>query len=300
MELRNIRTFIQVAKLGNFSRAARDLGYAQSTVTAQIQQLESELNTSLFERNGKIVSLSEAGKKFLDYAYLICRYEQEAEEYFQQEKEPEGTLRIGIMETLCASGYAQLFYRYGQLYDKVKLKLQVCTTWEAMELLEKGKLDVILTLDQKICRDEWITAMEIMEDVSFFCSVSHPFATRKKVSVEELLEEPFIFIEEGCNYRQVFEQDMQKQGKKVQCKMEVGHTQMIIDGVAGQMGISLLPNFTLHKALLGREICVIPVEGYRIKMAIQVIYDKNRFVMPALRAFLDFLPQGLDKSAAAP
>ena len=69
MELRNVKTFIKIAEIGNFSRAASDLGYAQSTVTMQIQTLERELGVSLFERNGKSAVLSAAGKEFLDYAY---------------------------------------------------------------------------------------------------------------------------------------------------------------------------------------------------------------------------------------
>ena len=69
MELRNVKTFIKIAEIGNFSRAASDLGYAQSTVTMQIQTLERELGVSLFERNGKSAVLSAAGKEFL---LMIC------------------------------------------------------------------------------------------------------------------------------------------------------------------------------------------------------------------------------------
>ena len=61
MEIRNVKTFIKVAELGNFSRAAAELGYAQSTVTAQIKALEQELAVALFQRNGKRVTLSAAG-----------------------------------------------------------------------------------------------------------------------------------------------------------------------------------------------------------------------------------------------
>ena len=75
MELRNVKTFIKIAEIGNFSKAATELGYAQSTVTMQIQTLERELGVSLFERNGKSAVLSAAGKEFLDYAYNLQRCE---------------------------------------------------------------------------------------------------------------------------------------------------------------------------------------------------------------------------------
>lgn len=86
MELRNVKTFIKIAEIGNFSRAASDLGYAQSTVTMQIQTLERELGVSLFERNGKSAVLSAAGKEFLDYAYDLQRCEAMALEHFAEGK----------------------------------------------------------------------------------------------------------------------------------------------------------------------------------------------------------------------
>ena len=64
MELKNIRTFIKVAELENFTKASQELGYAQSTVTMQIQQLENELHANLFERNGKRIRLSAQGGNF--------------------------------------------------------------------------------------------------------------------------------------------------------------------------------------------------------------------------------------------
>lgn len=84
MELRNVKTFIKIAEIGNFSKAATELGYAQSTVTMQIQTLERELGVSLFERNGKSAVLSAAGKEFLDYAYNLQRCEAMALEHFAE------------------------------------------------------------------------------------------------------------------------------------------------------------------------------------------------------------------------
>lgn len=286
MEIRNIKTFIQVAELNNFSKAAGELGYTQSTVTMQIKQLEEELATQLFDRNGKRVSLSESGKKFLEYAYSMVRCEAEAKDYFLMDKEPEGELRIGIMESICASDYADFFFNFQKKYHKISLKMYICTTFEAMDLLEKGKLDVILTLDRRVIRPHWLTETEIMEEISFFCASSHPFAKRASVSIKELLQEKFILIESGCNYRQVFEQDMQEMGHSVVCRMEIGHTRMIIDAVSEQLGISLLPDFTLKMALQQNKIVRIPLADYGIRMAIQVIYDKYRWVSPVLRTFL--------------
>lgn len=287
MEIRNIKTFLKVAEMGNFSRAAQDLGYAQSTVTMQIQALERELQVTLFERNGKQITLSSAGEEFRGFAYEIIKQEEMALEYFTNEEEPQGQIKIGVMETMCASKYAELFRAYMKRYPKVRLITAVATTLQCMDMLEKGKLDAILTVDEKLNRPNWKTAHELETEICFFCSCDHSFASRETVTMDELIRERFIQIEEGCNYRQAFEAYLAQQGKTIVNVQEVGYTSMIIDCVADNIGVSLLPKFTLEDALREGRIALITVEGYSITMLMQVIYSKNRWATPALRAFLD-------------
>lgn len=286
MELRNIRTFIQVAELGNFSKAAENLGYAQSTVTAQIQQLEEELEVQLFQRNGKNICISEAGRKFLEYAYRINKEAKAAVDYFVNETEPMGTLRVGIMESLCNSYYVKALIEYQKCNPKVQLKVNVCTTWEAMDLLEAGELDVILTLDKRIVREDWVTKLEVTEAISFFCSIDHSFADRKEIELDELLAEPFILVEENCNYREAFEQFLAQMGKTVQWKLEIGHTAVIIDAVKAGIGVSLLPSFNLVSGLKNKDIALFTVKGCQLSMEVQLIYDKKRWMPSSLRQLL--------------
>ena len=78
MELRIINTFLHIAELRSFSRAARELGYSQSAVSAQIAQLEAELETPLFDRVGKTVRLTDAGQTFLSYARTLLATSEQA------------------------------------------------------------------------------------------------------------------------------------------------------------------------------------------------------------------------------
>lgn len=287
MELRNIKTFIKVAEIGNFSKAASDLGYAQSTVTMQIQMLERELQVTLFERNGKRAALSAAGKEFLEYAYNMERCEAMAIEHFAADTEPRGDICVGVMETICASHYGEIFREFRKKYPKVNLKVVVATTLECMELLGKGKLDVILTVDKKINHPNWLTAHEIPTEICFFCSSDHPFAGKSGIPIEDLIQENFIQIEAGCNYRQAFEQYLSEQGKGISNVLEIGYTRLIIDGVAENLGVSLLPKFTLEEALEEKRIALFSAQNYSISMSMQVIYSKKRWTTPALKAFLD-------------
>lgn len=289
MEMKNIRTFVRVAELGNFTRAAQELGYAQSTITLQMQQLEDELRVSLFTRNGKRISLSASGREFLQYAYQIIKYESMVLEHFSFSGEPSGELKIGIMETLCASEYASIFQDFLAGHPKVQMNLQIVTTHRALDYLDRGLFDLIFLLDNRILRPDLVTAREYPVDISFFCAASHPLAKEKSVSLERLLQENFILTEKGCNYRQVFESDLAARGQSLHCVTEIGYTQYIIQTVAKKLGIGLLPSITLKEALADGSIALIRVENYQIRMSIQVIYSNRRRVSLPLHAFLDAL-----------
>ena len=293
MELRNIKTFIRVAELGNFSRAAADLGYAQSTVTGQIQMLERELDVTLFERNGKHAVLSDAGTEFLSYAYQLQQCEAMVLEHFSSEQEPHGNVSVGVMETLCSSDYGTIFRKFRMRYPKVNLRVVVAKTLDCMEMLRKGDLDVILTVDEKIHRKNWETAHEIPAEICFFCSAEHPFAGKQNIPLDTLLAENFIQIEAGCNYRQAFEQYVEQQDKVVTNVMEIGFSSLIIDAVEQNLGVSILPRFTLERALAGGRIALFTLEDFQLTMLMQVIYSKNRWVNPAMAAFLEMTKEVL-------
>ena len=104
MELRNLNTFLRITQLGSFTKAAKELGYATSTITAQIQQLEEEIGTPLFERMGRKNVLTPAGQELIPYAQQMAQLSQQIE-YLGDPKQREirGTLRIGIVESILHS-----------------------------------------------------------------------------------------------------------------------------------------------------------------------------------------------------
>lgn len=91
MELRTINTFLHIAELHSFSRAARELGYSQSAVSAQVAQLEAELETPLFDRVGKTVRLTDAGQTFLTYARSLLATAEQAKAALQPARQVSGT-----------------------------------------------------------------------------------------------------------------------------------------------------------------------------------------------------------------
>lgn len=135
MELRNIKSFIKVAEFENFSKAAEVLGYAQSTITLQIQQLEQELGVNLFDRIGKRVLLSEKGRAFLSYANDMVQLEAEAIETVSENTTPTGTLRIGTIESIASSFLPLLLEEYLKKCPQVHLDIIIGVTLELYDQL---------------------------------------------------------------------------------------------------------------------------------------------------------------------
>ena len=114
MDINELKIFRAVAHKGSISRAAEELHYVQSNVTARIRQLEERLGTALFHRKSKGVALTAAGHLLLDYAERIIRLVREAEEALSDQGEPKGRLVIGSMETTTAVRLPPLLLRSRQ------------------------------------------------------------------------------------------------------------------------------------------------------------------------------------------
>ena len=150
MELRTINTFLHIAELHSFSRAARELGYSQSAVSSQIAQLEAELGTPLFDRVGKTVRLTDAGLTFQDYARTLLATAQQAKAALQPAREVRGTLRIALADSVCSTFLPDLLLHYHARCPEVELVLRTATADEMLQWLSSNEVDLAYTLDQPI------------------------------------------------------------------------------------------------------------------------------------------------------
>ena len=149
MEIRNIATFLKVASTQNFSKAAKQLGYSQSAVTVQIQQLEKELSTQLFERIGKRVYLTEKGQEFVNYANEIMKVTNKALNFSKDSQKPTGKLKIGGVESICTALLPDLILKYHKLYPDVEIVIRSGTTKELLDMARGNELDMVYLLTKK-------------------------------------------------------------------------------------------------------------------------------------------------------
>lgn len=286
MEIRNIKTFIKAAETGNFTKTAEELGYSQGTVTLQIKQLEDEIGVPLFNRTGKRVQLSQKGAEFMDYAYSIVKTEAEALSAMEEKREIKGILTVGMIESVASYYYNEIIEKFGTMYPEAKLIVKIATTLELMDMLKKGKVDIIAIYDRKIHNENWECPVEIEEPLMFVAKKQNNFAG-KHVCLQDLSKEKFIFTEKECTYREVIDTFIAANGIELDWNLDIGNTKMIIDFVTKGIGISVLPAYCIEEYLKQEILKPIYVDDFEAELYLQVLYDRRKWISPVKQAFIE-------------
>ena len=274
MELRTVNTFLHIAELHSFSRAARELGYSQSAVSSQIAQLEAELGTPLFDRVGKTVRLTDAGQTFQSYARTLLTTAQQAKAALQPAEEVRGTLRIALADSVCSTFLPNLLLQYHARCPEVDLVLRTSTADEMIQLLSTNEVDLAYTLDQPILQPNLVLASNALEPVCFVAPPGHPLAAQAAVTLEELARQEFLLTERGMSYRDALDQCMDAH------HLERG------------MGLSFLPEYIVRTSLASGKLARLTVPDCQIAMHRQLFYHRDKWLTPQMKVFMELVQKG--------
>lgn len=287
MEMRQIISFLKIAQLGSFSRAAEELGYSQSALTVQIRLLEQELGTRLFDRIGRQVSLTSSGFHFHTHASRISREMQVALRTTNDTGELNGLLRIGTIESLCFSRLPQVLSYIHSHHPKVRFQIITGSPEELIAKLEHGQLDFVYFLNRPLYQNNWVKALEKQEDIVFVCAPSFPLAGRTELEVKDLLGYPFLLTEKDANYRYELDQYLASQNLEILPFLEISNTEFIIRQVSLGMGVSFLPYFAVKEYVTSGELTILQVRDFHMSMSRQLFYHRDKWVTPEMEVFLE-------------
>ncbi len=287
MELREIRTFLQVAHSNSFSRAAEELGYSQAAVTIQIRSLEQELETRLFDRIGKQTVLTHNGQVFYEYAAAILKEVDCARAAVSGGKELTGRLCIGTIESICAAIFPELLEAYHRAYPKVSVSIILNTPDVLLERLGRNSIDLVYLLDRRICDPRWKKVMEEPEEIVFVSAASHPAARALSLSLDEILTHPFILTEKDASYRHLLDQYLAARGREIRPFLEIGNTEFIISQLRHNLGVSFLPEFAVQKDIDQGILTSLKVRDFRLEVWRQILYHRDKWVSREMSGFLE-------------
>lgn len=291
MEIRQVQSFVHVAKLGSFSRAAETMGYSQSAITVQIRLLEEELGTKLFDRMGKKVSLTPQGKRFLEHANRILYEMNRTIMAMNEDRELENPLHIGTIESLCTAKFPRILSQFHTLYPKVNIQITLDSPEKLIRMMEHNELDLIYILDTPRWNKEWIKVMEAAEPIVFVASVNSEFALRKEMVLQDILGESFFLTEKNANYRQALDQHLALENRTLDPALEISDTEFIIKMVERNDGLSFLPYFAVEKYIRSGRIAMLDVTDIDISMYRQIFYHKNKYKTREMSEFIRLISE---------
>ena len=293
MDIKNLMTFIHVAELSSFTKAAEKLGFSQSTVSFQIKQLENELQSQLFERINHTVVLTEKGREVLKYAHEISKLTQELKENMQDGQAAEGHIRLAMADSLCDSLLSEKFGEFREQYPKITLKIIAAGTEEMFRLLNHNEADVILTLDNHIYNTEYVIAKEEKVGIHFVAGSDYVKNCPKirTMPVAELVKHPFILTEKGMSYRRLMDEKLAEKSLEVCPVLEIGSADLICKLVAQGNGISFLPDYVTEKEVNAGHMVYLQIDDFKIDVWKQLLYHRDKWVSPQMDSVIKYCIQ---------
>ncbi|MFH5184585.1 LysR family transcriptional regulator [Paenibacillus sp. TAB 01] len=289
MDLTYFHTFREVARKQSYTRAAEELGYAQSSITMQIQKLEKEYGVPLFERFGRTMRLTPPGEELLKLVIpMLELYAQSKETITQQAG---GSLTIGTIDSLAAyflPPYLQ------QLKQKVEgLSIQLYPESEAVLLakVREGAYDVGLLLERNPA-DPALTCTYIREEpLVLVAPPGHRLVQAAEIRPEDLNDSEFIVSEGSCLYRSTFEKLLKDQGVAFRIGFELGSLEAIKHCVMNGLGIALLPRIAVEEELNKGSLGVIPFSHPELSFHLQMVVHPRKWRSRALDTFARMLQE---------
>jgi LysR family transcriptional regulator, regulator of the ytmI operon len=257
MDLRALKTFQTVVKVGSFQQAAQELQYVQSTVTMQIKKLEADLGVTLFHR-GKNLTLTEAGRLLLGHASPLLHNVEIVEQAMREVSIGEaGFVRVGCIEPTASRRFSQLVREFCATRPHVSMSFEVMSTKMLTERVLAGELDFAICSLPDI-PGEYEFEPIFTESLSLILSMAHPLAEKEFVRWSDLTEERILYASLNCQYRCRLDNCLLQLKQTLPSTMQVaGSYEVMMQFVQHGMGLAFAPSIyagTAPDHLVSREI----------------------------------------------
>ena len=297
MEVRQLQIFRILSEELNFTRTAELVHTVQSNVTTQIKALEEELGVPLFDRLGRRVALTEAGRRFQPFAEKALEAMQDGLRAIQPGAVPSGPLRVGAPESILAYRLPTVIRAFRRKFPNVELIFRPYSDARLAAELETGKLDLAIHMDDESALTSGlrlaITHLR-METVHLLTEVHHPLVKRARITAADLEGQMLLLTEAGCGYRAKLERTLALANIRPGGVMEFSSLEAIKQCVAAGMGLALLPAIAVTRELRQQQLKALAWDGPTLDIATHLVWHKDKWISPAMSAFVELVKEKLE------
>lgn len=242
MDFRHLQTFKAIVDEGSFAGAAERLQYAQSTVTLQVQQLETELGVELFDRQKKKIQLTGAGRNLLTHANHVINQMEALQQSMRELLSGEtGHIRLGIIEPLASLRLPQVLLTFCEAYPKIHLTIEAHGTGIISQKVADGELDLGLTATPRPGLNLIFEPL-FVEPMALMLPVQHPLNQQEIIQLSDLTPYRLLLTSSTCAYRQLIERTLIEQGAtKIYSGLEIGSVEALKRSVQRGLGVAIVP-----------------------------------------------------------
>ena len=291
MDTTGLRTFITAAELESFSHAADQLYLTQPAVSKRVASLEDELGTPLFDRIGRRVFLTEAGRELLPRAKSILNEIEDSRRLITNlSGKVAGRLSIGTSHHIGLHRLPPVLRNYSAQYPEVELDLHFMDSEAACRAVLAGELELgIVTLPPEPI-DDLQTEIIWPDPLSIVVNKNHPLASHKTTRLEDLTNTPAILPAHGTYTRELLEQAFAPTGLTLKTGMTTNYLETIKMMVSVGLGWSILP-----ETMLSDELVTLNVKGIKLSRQLGFVFHPRHTLSNAAKAIIETLRDQINR-----
>ena len=297
--LRQFEVFLAVAKAGSFRAAAQAMHLSQPAISQHLGEMEHDLGTRLFDRLGRKVALTEAGRVLEEHAHrLFASLAGAREAVADLSGLKRGSLVLGASTTPGIYVLPRMIATFQKRYPGVTLSLRIGNSALIEEQIRGNELDLGVVGGHPLRVGEECVAAGLLDELVLIVPPRHPWARRREIPLSLLEGERVLVREEGSATRQVTERALQRAGGHIKASMELGHTEAIKQAVIAGLGIAFVSIHAIRGDLAVGRLRATRLKGLRIQRHFHIIHNEARTLSTSARAFMELLRTArVDRSA---
>jgi DNA-binding transcriptional LysR family regulator len=288
MDLDQLHTFLEIVRLKSFSKAAQTCYRTQPAISAQVRQLELELNATLFERLGTRISLTAAGKIFAGYSQQILDLRRRAQDSINElERVPRGELLIAANEATCIYVLPEVFSGFKKLFPNVQLHVDRSYGSRVVQAVLDNLSDFGFT--QLPVEERKLQVVKIHSDeIKLIVPAAHPLAKMRSAVAQDVAGHPLLLPKSGTT-RSRLNAWLEMVEDRIQVSMELDSTEMIKRFVIAGLGISFLAASHCQEEYRAGRLALISLAPEPLIRRLALIYRKDKALSKAGLGFIEVI-----------
>ena len=299
MDFDQLETFLEVARLSSFSRAAEKRFRTQPAISSQIRALEEEVGAKLLDRSGGKVSITASGKLFQKYAEETLEARKAVlTAIAETERVPRGEIIVGANEGTCLHILREVFAEFKKQYPDVAVNIKRSDYGKILESVIDNSVDFGVVSTP--VTDTRLTVMLLHRDeLVIIAPPHHPLAKMKSAAVADVAKFPLVLPKAG-HTRDALENLFHERRLKPRYAMELDSSELLKRFVAADVGVGFIARFNVLEDVRANALVAIPMSDAQVRRDLALVFRKDKALSRAALAFIDIAAKLKTAEAVVP